>query len=219
MKALSSVEQKILDDMIARRPDLDICVDGLLALHEALIETYDNEGKLLVCGNGGSHADAIHIVGELCKSFDRKRPIPAEMVENLTDLPCGKELVMHLESGLRSIALGCNGSLKTAIENDSPLRDMAFAQEAYAIMNKQDVILTISTSGNAKNCLMAMSVAKATGATVATLTGRTGGDMAGNADIVINAPGNSTHIIQEAHIVLYHTMCALIEAHYFEEPR
>ena len=219
MKALSSVEQKILDDMLERRPDLQTCVDGLLALHAAMVDTYDKGGKFIVCGNGGSFADSIHIVGELCKSFERKRPVTPEIAEKLSQLPCGEELAGNLEMGLSAIALRCNGSLKTAVENDIPLPNAAFAQEALALLKKEDVLLTISTSGNAKNCLMALSVGKALGATTVTLTGRSGGKMAETADIAIVAPGDSTHIIQEAHIVLYHTMCALIEAHYFPEPR
>ncbi|MBI3118355.1 MAG: SIS domain-containing protein, partial [Candidatus Hydrogenedentes bacterium] len=71
MSSLSAVEQEILDAMRRRRPDLDACVAPLLALHDRLIQCYDNSGMLFTCGNGGSNADAMHIVGELCKSFER----------------------------------------------------------------------------------------------------------------------------------------------------
>jgi len=183
------------------------------------VKCYDADGKVLLCGNGGSHADAMHIAGELCKSFERKRRLPPEKVERLKGLPFGEELGRHLEAGLPAIALGLNGSLKTAIENDCPLRDIAFAQEAYVLARPGDVLIAISTSGNAANCLMAMSAAKAVGATVAALTGPDGGRMGAIADIKIKAPGESTKVIQEAHITLYHTLCALIEAHYFPEKR
>lgn len=205
--------------MKQRRPELEAAVPGVLALHEALVATFDNGGKLLTCGNGGSQADAIHIVGELCKSFERKRPVPEEFAASLTALPHGQELAQHLEAALPAITLGLNSSLKTAVENDSPLRDMAFAQEALALTKENDLLLAISTSGNADNCLMAMSVAKACGATTAVLTGPGGGAMAQYGDIVIKAPGDDTKTVQESHIVLYHTMCGLIEAHYFPEPR
>ena len=125
----------------------------------------------------------------------------------------------NLEAGLRGHALGFNGALKTAVENDIPLRDIAFAQELNGLVRKGDVLLGISTSGNAGNCLMAMSVAKAHGAVAVSLTGPHGGKMAGFADIAIKAPGEKTKVIQEAHIVLWHTMCCLIEAHYFPEMR
>lgn len=216
---LSEIEQGILDEMLARRPDLQPCVEALLAMHAALVRCYDGGGTLFTCGNGGSNADAMHIVGELCKSFERKRPLPAELTARLRALPLGGDLAANLEAGLRGHALGFNGALKTAVENDCALRDVAFAQELNALVRPGDVLLALSTSGNAKNCLMAMSVAQAHGAAAVSLTGPKGGLMAQAADIAIKAPGGSTKVVQEAHITLWHTMCCLIEAHYFPEMR
>ncbi|MBX7257079.1 MAG: SIS domain-containing protein [Candidatus Hydrogenedentes bacterium] len=219
MIQLSVVEKEILDGMTARRPDLASCVDDLMRVHEALVRTYDGGGKLLLCGNGGSNADAMHIAGELCKSFERKRTLSAEFIAAVKPLPFGDELAKHLEAGLAAIPLGFQGSLKTAVENDNPLRDIAFAQEAEALVRPGDTLIGISTSGNAANCLMAMSVTKAKGGTVISLTGPKGGKMAAFADVAVKAPGDTVKVIQEAHLVLYHTTCALIEAHYFPEPR
>ena len=219
MTKLLPVEREVLDGMLARRPDLEGCVAGLLALHERLVRCYDGGGKLLACGNGGSCADAMHIVGELCKSFERKRPVPAELAIRLQELPLGRELARHLEVGLPAVTLGLNGALKTAVENDSPLRNVAFAQEAFALAKPGDVLIGISTSGNAENCLMAMSIAKAVGVSTVSLTGPGGGKMAALANVSIKAPGDSTKVVQEAHLVLYHTFCAMIEAHYFHEMR
>lgn len=213
------VQNEIINDLVARRPDLAECVGGLWDLHDALAECYAVGGTLFICGNGGSNADAIHIVGELCKSFERKRPLPEWLVERLHEQPMGHELAAHLETGLRAHALGSNGSLKTAIENDCALRDIAFAQELNALAREGDMLLAISTSGNAKNCLMAMSVAKAHECIVAVLTGPHGGLMAEYGDIVLKAPGGSVKTIQESHMALWHTMCCLIEAHYFPEMR
>ena len=216
---LSAVEREILDAMRTRRPDLEMCVDALLRVHEVLVRCYDGGGTVFTCGNGGSNADAMHIVGELCKSFERKRPLPAELVGRLAGLPFGGELAEHLEAGLPAVALGLNGALKTAIENDSPMRDIAFAQELNALMRPRDVLIALSTSGNADNCLMAMSVAKAKGGVAVSLTGPKGGEMAAVADVALKAPGDSTKVVQEAHVTLWHTMCCLIEAHYFPEKR
>ncbi|NUM54628.1 MAG: SIS domain-containing protein [Candidatus Hydrogenedentes bacterium] len=216
---LTDIETQILDGMKARRADLNGCVDAINALHRVLVNMYDAGGKLLLCGNGGSNADAMHIAGELCKSFERKRALPEKFAEKLRPLPCGDDLANHLEAGLAAIALGFNGSLKTAVENDIKLRDIAFAQEAAALAKPEDVLIGISTSGNATNCLMAMSVVKAIGGTVVSLTGPNGGKMAAFADIAIKAPGDSVKVIQEAHLVIYHTICAMIEAHYFPDPR
>lgn len=216
---LSVVEQQVLDELLARRPDLEGCVPALLEVHARLVALYDDEGTLYTCGNGGSHADAVHIVGELNKSFERKRTLAADFQERLLGLPFGAELAAHLEAGLRSHALGLNSALKTAVENDVPVRDIAFAQELNALARPGDMLLAISTSGNAPNCLMAMSVAKAHGAVSVALVGRDGGAMARHSDVAIVAPGTSTKVIQEAHIALWHTLCCLIEAHYFPEYR
>jgi D-sedoheptulose 7-phosphate isomerase len=216
---LSPVERAVIDGLRARRPDLEPCLEPLLQLHYQLVDCYDQGRTLYTCGNGGSNADAMHIVGELCKSFERKRPLSEDLKDTLLGLPFGEELAAHLEAGLRGHALGFNGALKTAVENDSPLRDIAFAQELNALVRAGDVLLAISTSGNATNCLMAMSVAKAHGAVAVALTGPKGGKMAEMADLALKAPGDSTKVVQEAHIALWHTMCCLIEAHYFPEMR
>ncbi len=219
MYSWNTIETEILAAMLHRRPDLEPCTGAMAQFHEALVSCYDNGRVLYTCGNGGSNADALHIVGELCKSFERKRPLDKAFKTRLVSLPHGDELAAHLEAGLPSVALGLNSPLKTAIENDSPLPNIAFAQELHALMKPCDVMLAISTSGKAVNCLMAMSVAKAMGGTAAVLTGQDGGLMAHHADIVIRAPGNDTKEIQEAHVVIWHTLCCLIEAHYFPEKR
>ena len=155
---LTAIEQEIMEQMLARRPELESCRGALLDTHAALVQCYDRGGTLFTCGNGGSNADAMHIVGELGKSFERKRPIAADLKARLAALPFGGELARHLEAGLPAVALGFNGSLKTAVENDSPQRDIAFAQELNALMRPGDVLLALSTSGNADNCLDRKSV-------------------------------------------------------------
>ena len=219
MQDLSTVELEILDHLKVRRPELVECCDDLLALHDRLIQLYDKGGKLLLCGNGGSHADSVHIAGELCKSFERRRPLTDAFKSKLEGLPWGDELSEHLESGLAAIPLGVSGALKTAVENDSELRDIAFAQEVMALAKPEDVLIGISTSGNAPNCLMAQSTAKAIGCTTVSITGPHGGKLAMHADLAVRAPGGSTAVVQEAHIALWHTMCLLIEAHYFPDKR
>ena len=217
MSDLNPVEQEIVEDMLSRRADLSGGVAGLLELHAALVRCYDNAGTFFTCGNGGSHSDAVHIVGELCKSFERVRPVPATIRAKLLELPQGDRLADHLEAGFRAHTLGCNSALKTAIENDNPLRNIAFAQELFALMRPGDVVLALSTSGNAANCGMALSTAKAVGGVTAVLTGPDGGAMGAAGDIIIKAPGDSVKVIQEAHIVLWHTLCLLVEGHYFSE--
>jgi D-sedoheptulose 7-phosphate isomerase len=215
----SAVEEKIIENLLGRRPALEVCVPALRAMHEILVRTYDRGGVLFTCGNGGSHTDAVHIVGELMKSFERKRPLPVFVQQRLEKEPCGDELVHGLEAGLRAYALGLNGALKTAVENDISVSGIAFAQELYVMAKPFDALLALSTSGNARNCLLAMSVAHALDLPTLVFTGPNGGEMAKRATVCIHAPGNSTKEIQEAHIALWHTLCLLIEAHYFPEPR
>ena len=210
--------KKIFESMLRRRPDLKMSAEALLDFYASLVNVYDKKGKLIIAGNGGSNADAVHIVGELEKSFIRKRPLPPDFSARLEVEPFGNELAKHLEVGFPAIAIGTATALKTAVENDSPLRDISFAQETYAMIKPDDLFLGISTSGNAVNVLMAMSVARAKGAKIASLTGPEGGKMAEYADIAIKTPGENTAFIQEYHIVVYHTFCAMVEAHYFSDP-
>jgi len=212
-------ENELVVAMLERRPDLASCVKDMYEFHQALSACFDQRRYFFTCGNGGSHADALHIVGELCKSFERKRPLEKTFRETLDVLPYGKEVAAHLETGLPAITLGLNGALKTAVENDCALPNIAFAQELNALMATGDMLLAISTSGNARNCMMALSVAKAHGGITAVLTGPAGGEMGAFADIVIKAPGDSTKTVQEAHATIWHTLCLLIEARYFPEMR
>lgn len=212
-------EKSIVDAMLARRPDLAGCVPAMSACHQALVTCFDRRNCLFTCGNGGSCADALHIVGELCKSFERKRTLPMDLSERLAGLPYGEDLSAYLETGLPAVTLGLNAALKTAIENDCALPNIAFAQELNALIRPGDVLIAISTSGNARNCMMAMSVAKAHRGVTISLTGPGGGQMADCADVAIRVPGDSTKVIQEAHAVIWHTLCLLIEAHYFPEMR
>lgn len=216
---LSTIEQEIFDDLFIRRPELKVCSDNILAAHEILVKCFSNGGTLFTCGNGGSYADALHIAGELVKSFERKRPLDNDFQNQLLKEYEGEELRKYLESGLRAIPLGMNSALKTAIENDCPLRDIAFAQELNVLMKSGDVLLAISTSGNAKNCLYATSVARAKYGNVIGLTGPLGGKLANCSHVCIKVPGNSTKVIQEGHQSIWHALCAMVEAHFFPEKR
>ena len=201
--------------LFARCPDLRSCDRDLRRAHQALVRGYRRGGKLLVAGNGGSFADALHICGELMKSFERRRPLPKPLAAALRRQPDGALLARELEAGLPAIALGASGSLATAVINDKPEPRLFFAQECLALGRRGDVFLGISTSGNARNVLLAMGAARAAGLTVIALTGTPGGRMAERAAIAIRAPGRSTAEVQEAHVRLYHALCAALEAEFF----
>jgi D-sedoheptulose 7-phosphate isomerase len=149
------------------------------------------------------------------KSFHLRRPLDRRTAAALRRQPGGIALSRDLEAGLPAIALGANGALATAILNDKAEPRLLFAQETAALGRRGDVFLGISTSGNARDVLLAMSVARARGLTVITLTGTPGGRMAAEAAIRIRAPGDSVPRIQEHHVRIYHALCAGIEASFW----
>lgn len=206
-------------DYFAATPLLQPLIPDLLRAWQAAVTCYESGGKILLCGNGGSFSDACHIAGELIKSFEAARSITAAQAAALADLPYGEILTRELEQGLPALALGLNGALATAVINDKGDQRTFFAQEVMAFGKPGDILIGISTSGNAVDVLMAMSVAKMRGLTTITLTGADGGQMATGADIPLRAPGTTTARVQEAHIQLYHALCLSIEKHFFPEAR
>ncbi len=212
---------EILADLIVRRPHLASTAPSLMRLHAALVQCYDKGGTFFLCGNGGSFADSVHIVGELLKSFERDRSLTSAQKAAFQGLPDGPVLAGQLEQGLRGYALGNSGPLASAVQNDIELRDIHYAQELYAMGRPGDVVMGISTSGNATNCAYALQVGKALGMTTVALTGSkaNGGKMGKIADILVTSPATVTKLVQEDHFPMYHAMCAMIEAQYFPKPR
>lgn len=207
---------EIIIDFMERMPALNPIVENLIQSYMLIVNCFDNRGRLFLCGNGGSFADSLHISGEMLKSFQRNRKLKQEDREKFQDLPEGKILADALEYGLPVIVLGLNHSLKSAIENDIPVPNIGFAQELFALGNEKDVLLGISTSGNAQNVTYAMTTARALGMKTIGLTGESGGKLAQVADISIQVPAKATHHVQEFHLQVYHTLCAIVEAHYFK---
>jgi phosphoheptose isomerase len=199
-----------------RNPQSAICnPDPMSVAFRVLSAAFRTGGTLFICGNGGSFADALHIAGELDKSFLLPRAIPEGHRRRLAALPGGEALAGALQRGLRTIALGANPSLASAVENDSPQRSMGFAQELYALARPGDVLLAISTSGEAQNVLNTVTVAKALGLSVIALTGQRESRLSAAADVVLRAPATETGEIQSWHIRMYHALCEMLEADAF----
>ncbi len=205
----------IYEDLFVKRPETKCFAAELLLAYDAIVRSLDAGGTLFAGGNGGSHSDALHITGELLKSFDRNRLLTEDERKAFDGLPYAEEVSSQVEHGFRSIALGCNGALTFAVQNDFALPKTAFAQELFAMGRPGDVLLGISTSGNARNLMYAMTVAKAIGMTTISLTGESGGEMGAAADIAIKAPAKITSLVQELHLPTYHALCAMIEARRF----
>ena len=160
-------------------------------------------------------ADALHISGELAKSYVRRRPLPERLHARLAAQPDGELLARNLEPGLRAVVLGANPSLASAVANDAPDRDVNLAQELLALARPGDVLLGISTSGNARNVIYAAQTARALGLTVIALTGEDGGRLAGLADVAIRVPARRTDRVQELHVQCYHALCEMLEIEFF----
>jgi D-sedoheptulose 7-phosphate isomerase len=206
----------LLDELITRYPALAPCVGAIASARDAMIASWERGGKLLVCGNGGSAADSEHIVGELMKGYLSLRRLPAELAARLgaTDPELGPALGAKLQGALPTINLAGGTALPTAFANDVS-GDLAFAQAALGHGKKGDVLLGISTSGNAVNVRAALCVARAIGMTGIGLTGKGGGKMAGLCDILIAVPATRTFEVQELHLPVYHCLCAMVEERFF----
>ena len=194
-------------DLFERYPQLNICKNDIENALSLMIDTYKKGGKILVCGNGGSSADADHIVGELMKGFLKTRKVTDERIP--------QELREKLQGALPAISLSAHTSLMTATINDNDA-DMIFAQQVYGYAKDNDLLIAISTSGNSKNVVNAVKVAKSLGVKTIALTGETGGELKQLADVTICAPSTETYKIQEYHLPIYHYLCAKVEEEFFD---
>ncbi len=206
----------ILDELLNRYSRLDYLENVISEASELIIKTFNKGGKVLVCGNGGSCSDADHIVGELMKSFEGKRPLNISLQQKLEEISSdrGKMLAEKLQQGLPAISLTVHQSLITAIANDIH-GDLIYAQQVIGWGNPGDILFGLSTSGNSKNVIDAMIVAKAKGLITIGLTGKTGGKMKDWCDILVNVPETRTAYVQELHLPIYHAICMMIENEIF----
>lgn len=209
---------KYIDQLIERYSVLNVCKKDIEVAAEAMIESFNNGGKLLVAGNGGSCADSDHITGELLKSFCKKRIPSADFINQIKaiDADTGTYLADKLQGSLPAIALTNNTALMTASLNDVD-GNVMFAQQVNGYGIKGDVFLGISTSGNSKDIVYSTVVAKARGLKTIALTGKTGGRLKTLAEICIVVPQNETFMIQELHLPVYHALCLEIEEAFWTE--
>ena len=202
--------------LIKRYPELATVEEKIAGVFEIIRECYENGGKLIIGGNGGSCSDAEHIVGELMKGFCSLRPLNDDMKKRLVEIDpeIGAQLAQKLQRGLPAVALSSHPALNTAFLNDVN-GDMMYAQQLNSIGTGNDVLLAITTSGNANNLRYAAVTAKAKGMKVVALTGKTGGIMNTLADVNVVVPNNETYQIQELHLPIYHCLCLMLEEHFF----
>ena len=207
-----------ISDLIARYSALEVCKDDLVLAYKLIARVFENKKNLFICGNGGSASDADHIVGELVKGFENPRPLDPKLSKKLKDKDphLGKVLIDGLQQGLPAIALYGNHAIATAVSNDNQAQ-LIYAQQLQAIGKPGDVLLAISTSGNSPNILYALYLAQQLGIHTIGLTGKSGGKMKKYCEVCIYAPSSRTLQIQEYHLPLYHTICLMLENHFFGE--
>ena len=208
-----------LDEVLARCLSLGGLVPEIIRAVSALCACHQAGSKVLVCGNGGSAADSEHIVGELVKGFVLPRRVPTEHAVRLHNAsPAedghGLELADKLQRGVAAIALTGHPALATAIDNDTG-RQLVFAQQVYVYGRPGDVLIGLSTSGNAGNVLRAFTVARTFGLTTIGLTGSRAAHLDPLCDILLKAPASETHKVQELHLPIYHTICLMVEQELF----
>lgn len=205
-----------LQELIERYPKLSSLEDTIKRAYSILKDSYESKGKLLIAGNGGSSADAAHISGELMKSFVKKRSLPADFISKLNALDPDHAgyLGKTIQQGLPVITLHAQTALLTACINDMD-GDIIYAQQVYGYGSEGDVLLGISTSGNAKNIYHAMVMAKAKNLKTIALSGASGGIIAKHADVSIIVPEKETYKIQELHLPIYHCLCLMLEEYFF----
>jgi D-sedoheptulose 7-phosphate isomerase len=200
-----------LDKLLERRPELAPCRGEVARAFGMLRDCFQGGGKLLLCGNGGSAADAEHWAGELLKGFGQKRPLNSAEKGRLS-----ADLGLKLQGALPAIPLTGFVSLSTAFANDVDPH-LAFAQLVWALGKPGDVLVGISTSGNARNVCAAMEAARARSMCCLGLSGRTGGRLHPLCDLCIRVPATETYLIQELHLPIYHTLCFMLEDECFGE--
>ena len=209
---------KHIEVLVERYPELKNIENDIIDAYFILEKSFKNEGKLLIAGNGGSAADAEHIVGELMKGFKLPRKPQADFTEKLIaeNKECGVVLAENLQGALPAIVLDGHPALSTAYMNDcEPF--LCFAQQVNGYGKAGDVFLGISTSGNSKNVLYAATTAHAKGMKVIGLTGTKNSKLEQMSDACIKVPQTETYMIQEQHLPVYHCLCLMLEDEFFGE--
>jgi D-sedoheptulose 7-phosphate isomerase len=209
-------KDKSLDQLCERYPALADLSDTVAEVAAMIIECYTRGGKLLICGNGGSSADAGHFTAELMKSFESERPLDESLKKRFHEISGtrGRYLGEKLEHSLPAISLPSNTALATAISNDTD-PSLIYAQQVIGYGNEGDVLIAISTSGNSQNIVDACITAKVLNLNVIGISGKTGGKMKHYCDLLVNVPETRTAWVQELHLPVLHAICRIVENHFY----
>lgn len=201
-----------------RHDNLQFLKNDILQVGELLIRAFQDGHQLLICGNGGSCADGDHIAGEFLKGFLLKRPVKESLKNTMGEKygEYGMEIANKLQQGLPTISLNTHSAAISAFCNDVD-PELVYAQQVLAYGRPGDVLLGISTSGNAKNVAAAVMTANSLGLHTVGLTGKDGGLLGKLSDMALIMPQQETYRIQEEHLAVYHLLCAMVESELFDK--
>jgi len=194
-----------LKNLLMRYPALEECRPDVQRAFDLLAAAFQNDQKLLLCGNGGSAADSEHWAGEMLKGFAHARPLSSSLRQGLPT-----ETAVRLQWALPVIPLTGFPALATAFGNDVD-PEYVFAQLLLALGKAGDVLGVLSTSGNSANVCRAAEVARARSLSVLAMTGATGGKLRDLADVCICVPATQTPQVQEFHLPVYHCLSLMLE--------
>ena len=207
--------QMIFEKLFKDYPTLDCAKDSILKGYALLLDCYQSKGKTLCCGNGGSAADSEHIVGELMKGFNLRRPLTDAEKALFSTVENGADIANKLQSPLRSIAMTAHSGLISAFANDVD-PSLVFAQQVWGYADApNDVLIALSTSGNSKNVVEAAKTAKVKGIRVLSITGGKESKLTALSDVCIQLPAHTPYEVQELTLPVYHALCAALEATFF----
>ena len=207
-----------IEKLYKRYPALISCKKDIESAIDMIKACYQKGNKIITCGNGGSAADAEHIVGELMKGSRKKRKVLPNFCKQVSKIypKEAKKICDNLQIPLPAMSLTSHISFTTAFNNDmNP--EFTFAQQLFGLGKKGDVMIALSTSGKAKNVINACKLAKVLGIKTIALTGKSGGVLKNICDVVIRVPEEETLLIQECHLPIYHAICSVLEDMFFEE--
>lgn len=206
----------MLEELLTRYPILESCRAEIEQAADMMLATYQNGGKILVCGNGGSCADSDHIVGELMKGFLLLRKMNDEQQATFRKAlgEDAENLIEKLQCGIPAISLPAQGAVLSAFVNDVDA-ELIYAQLVFGYAKEHDLLIGLSTSGNSKNVVAAAKVAKAMGIATLALTGERESKLSALCDCTVRVPETETFKVQELHLPVYHYLCATLEHRLF----
>lgn len=212
---MNEKERYLLDDLLNRYPSLKGCENDIIKAFDLMVEVFKSGGKLIVCGNGGSAADSEHLVGELMKSFVKRRELPPEEKSKFEKLgQDGQAVASMLQGALPAISISTLTAFGTAyINRFDP--DMVYAQQVYGLGNKGDILFVFSSSGSSKNIYNAVLTAKAKGMHIIALTGESSGKISQYLDVAVKVPAFLSSMVQEYYLPIYHSLAMMLEEYFF----